>query len=268
MTCLFTESGPVAVAVIDGHRVHRVGYASGPWMWTPWQYAEDGRFTGRWDDPDGHWRALYAADTRLACYLECLAPFRPDPHVAEQLAGITVDDPDDELTLPGGTVPADWRRARRIGTGYLTGCYVVPADKESLPTLRDRFGALAALHRLPDVDAATIRLARPRAFTQAIAGWLYPLTGPGGEPISGVRFESRHGDDLVLWAIFERPGDNSGSCRIDNATSQPIFVNDQDLQEAMRIHRLRWDKDVSSETGTRGETGWSGGASVSRPSPL
>jgi hypothetical protein len=33
-----------------------------PWAWTPWQYATDGRFTGRWDDPDVA-RTLCVGDT-------------------------------------------------------------------------------------------------------------------------------------------------------------------------------------------------------------
>ena len=62
-------------------------------------------------------------------------------------------------------------------------------------------------HRLPDVDAAAIRLAEPRALTQAIASWIYQQIGPTGVPIGGVHFDSRHGDRLDLRAVFERPGD-------------------------------------------------------------
>ena len=79
-----------------------------------------------------------------------------------------------------GALPTRWREPRLIGNANLTGWYVLPADKQSLPTLRGRFLALAVHHRLPDVDAAAIRPAEPRALTQAIAGWIYQQTGPTG----------------------------------------------------------------------------------------
>ena len=69
--------------------VHRVGYSPEPWNWTPWEYAgTDGRFHGRWDDPNGTWRTLYAGFSPLACYLEVLAVFRADPIVSEELDAI------------------------------------------------------------------------------------------------------------------------------------------------------------------------------------
>src|SRR5437868_3725188 len=69
------------------------------------------------------------------------------------------------------------------------------------------FLPLAARMHLPDVDAAAIRLAEPRAFAQQIATWLFHQSGPDDRPLAGVRFESRHGDDLRLCAVFERPED-------------------------------------------------------------
>ena len=39
-----------------------VEYIPEPWAWTPWQYATDGRFTGRWNDPDVA-RTLCVGDT-------------------------------------------------------------------------------------------------------------------------------------------------------------------------------------------------------------
>jgi hypothetical protein len=52
------------------------------------------------------------------------------------------------------------------------------------------------------LDAATLKDARPRRLTQAVAACLYEMTN-----FDGVTFTSRHGDDLQLWAIFEHPGD-------------------------------------------------------------
>lgn len=143
-----------------GRRIHRVGFEPEPWAWTPWQYAEHGRFSGRWDDPDGVWRSIYIGQSRLACYLEVLAFARADPQLQDVLAGIeeAPEDADAHPTLPAGLLPDDWRRSRRVGSALLTGWYAVPGDKESLSTLRARFLALAITLRLADVDAASIRL--------------------------------------------------------------------------------------------------------------
>jgi hypothetical protein len=237
-----TEAGDLLCQDGAGRRIHRVGFEPEPWAWTPWQYAEHGRFSGRWDDPDGVWRSIYVGASRLACYLEVLAFVRADPQLQDDLAGID-EGPEDAVahpTLPGGRLPVSWRWPRRVGSALLHGWYAVPGDKESLPTLRARFLALAVKLRLPDVDAASIRLAEPRSFTQSIAAWLYEQTAPGGRPLGGVQFTSRHGDGVTLWAVFERPGDEEVSALVREPQSDPIDEDDPELREAMRIHRLQW----------------------------
>ncbi len=103
-----------------------------------------------------------------------------------------------------------------------------------------RASSLAIKLRLPDVDAGVIRLAEPRELTQAIAAWLYDQTAPDGTPLGGVQFTSRHGDDLILWAVLERPGDDDVSALLREPQSAPVAPDDHELQEAMRIHRLQW----------------------------
>ena len=237
-----TEVGDLLCQDGTGRRIHRVGFEPEPWAWTPWQYAEDGRFSGRWDDPDGVWRSIYVGESRLACYLEVLAFARADPQLQNELAGIE-EAPEDAVahpTLPAGLLPDSWTRPRRVGSAAVTGWYAVPGDKESLPTLRARFLALAVKLRLADVDAASIRLAEPRGFTQAIAAWLYDQSAPDGRPLAGVQFSSRHGDGVTLWAVFERPGDGDVSSLLQEPQSVPIDGDDPSLREAMRIHRLQW----------------------------
>lgn len=237
-----TDSGNLHCEDALDRQVWRVGYAPQPWDWTPWQYAEQGRFDGRWDDPDGVWRTVYVGASPLGCYLEVLAPFRVDTTLQSELAEIDEDPSDcaDYPTIAGGVVPASWRRARRIGTASLSGWYALPADKESLPALRSRFLPLAIRLHLPDVDAGTIRLAKPRTFTQHIAQWIFQQVGPDGRPLAGVRFESRHGDNLALWAAFERPADGDVSAWLNHTDANPIDADDAHLIDAMRIHRLRW----------------------------
>ena len=222
--------------------MYRVGYAPEPWAWTPWQFADDGRFIGRWDDPDGRWRSLYVGQSQLVCFLEVLAVFRPDGRVAEDLAGIEEDPEDarDYPSAPPGALDRRWLESRRLGTAALHGWYAQPGEKESLPTLRSRFLALATHHQLPDVDASAIRTAEPRAFTQAIAAWLYQQTGPDGRPLAGVAFESRHGDGLSLWALFEQPDDGDVSGFLRSTVAHHIAPDDPSLLQAMALHRIAW----------------------------
>ena len=241
-TLVTTAAGDLLCQDAAGRQVHRVGFQPEPWGWTPWQYAEHGRFSGRWDDPDGVWRSVYLGESRLACFLEVLAFARLDSQLQDELAGID-EAPDDEVshpTLAGGLLPKSWSWPRRVGAAQLTGWCAVPGDKESLSTLRARFLALAIKLRLPDVDAGAIRLAEPREFTQAIAAWLYDQTGPDGTPLAGVQFISRHGDGLTLWAVLERPGDGEVSTLLEERQSEAVDQGDQELQDAMRIHRLQW----------------------------
>jgi hypothetical protein len=83
----------------------------------------------------------------------------------------------------------------------------VPGDTETVVTLRTLFRPWAIRHGLLDLDTAAIRDGRPRAPTQAIFQWVNTLSDPGGEPVAGIQFDSRHGDGRVLWALYECPGD-------------------------------------------------------------
>jgi hypothetical protein len=147
-------------------------------------------------DPNGIWRTLYVGGNRLVCFLEVLAPFRPDSVLAAELDVVDEDAKDaaDHATIAAGRVPRSGCGARRLGSGRLVGWFAMPGDTESLPTLRARFLRLARSLGLSDVDAAAIRAAEPRAFTQAVGAWLHDLDVPDGEPMAGIQFESRHGD--------------------------------------------------------------------------
>lgn len=77
--------------------------------------------------------------------------------------------------------------------------------------------------------------ARPRKLTQAIAAWLYENTD-----LAGVTFASRHGDDLQLWAIFERPGDGSVSPNLRHGRSEELHHDSQALKHAFQMLGLIW----------------------------
>lgn len=70
----------------------------------------------------------------------------------------------------------------------------MPCALATLPAV----AAAAAHHGFDEIDAATIRLKAPRAFTQQSSRFPYE---PG--PFAGIRYRSRLGDELISWAIFE-----------------------------------------------------------------
>ena len=234
-----TQTGDLAAAVDPG-AVWRVGYRPDPWAWTPWQYAgETGRFTGRWDDPRGSFRSTYAARDLLACLLEVLAGFRPDPLLEQDLAGIDEEPEDgDYPSQRPGVVPQDWLSNWEASSATLSGIYCAVTDRASLATLRTGFLPAALGYGLADLDAGVLRLSAPRALTQQIAAWLYDLHDGSQDLFDGVQFDSRHGDDLTQWAVFERDEDHGVSARISGARSVPMHPQHPDLVEAFRLHRL------------------------------
>ncbi|WP_238423570.1 hypothetical protein [Gordonia sp. 'Campus'] len=169
------------------------------------------------------WRSLYCADTPLACYLEVLAFARPSPQLIAELDDITVDDEDDELypAVPPGQVARSWCEARILGRGALTGRFAVPAD---LDTLRLRFRPLAIRYGLYGLDTAALRDGRPpRPHPSHLTVDLRPTRPAGRSRRRRIEFDSRHGDHLRMWALYERAADPDISphvhvvdhCRID-----------------------------------------------------
>ncbi|SHX96086.1 Uncharacterised protein [Mycobacteroides abscessus subsp. abscessus] len=237
-----TPTGTLLGVNLFGQRVFRVGYRPSPWQWTPWVYADHGRFDGRWDDPDGIWRTLYVGSSLLACYLELLARFRPDPVLVDELAVIDDDgDESAEATTPAGLLPRSWCTNRLVSAADMAGCFAAVGSHTSLPALRQQFWGHARRAGLPDFDAAAIRIGEPRELTQAISSWIYNLVTPDGEPLSGIQFHSRHGDGLLLWAIYERDHASVIATELSGFdTDEDVRPDDPDLVEAMRIHRLGW----------------------------
>jgi hypothetical protein len=176
----------------------------------------------------------------MACYLEVLASFRPDPTLQAEMDAIESDDDDDEYpTIPPGRLDYGWCEQRLVCTARLSGCFAVPSHHETLPTLREHFLPLATTLGWTDVDAA-VRDGEPRELTQSMSGWIYEIVGPDGERMNGIQYLSRHGGDFVLWAIYERG--NAESPPEVAARDEPgmILPDDEALTEAMRIHRIAW----------------------------
>lgn len=224
-----------------GRPVWRVGRAPDPWAWVDRQYAGH----NRWDDADGVFRTVYAGDSLYACYVEVLAYARPDldPDDSDLLAGIT-EDPDDAALYPvppAGTIPREWIGARMVGTAALSGPYADVRAAATIAALRPVFLRLTLALGYPDFDAAALKSAHPRELTQRVATHLYTLTREDGASlVDGVRFASRHGDELTMWAVFERPGDEPASRHLHNVTTRLVDIDEPDLARAMALHQLNW----------------------------
>lgn len=134
----------------------------------------------------------------------------------------------------------DWLSSREASTAILSGVCCEVTDTESVATLRTLFLPAAMRHGLADLDAGVLRLSAPRALTQQIAAWAYDVH-EGAQPLfDGVGSCSRHGDDLSLWAVFERPGGDAVSARPTDAEAVELDPGHPDLGEAFRLHRLTW----------------------------
>lgn len=219
----------------ESQQVWRVGFRPQPWAWPPWRFATNERFSGRWDDPDGNFRTVYAGDSLLACLLEVLACFRPDPQLVSEMAAITTED-DDEPLVPAGLLPRSWLEQRCVGTARLVGKFCAVTHSNSIAALRPKFVNCARDLGLEDFDAAALKDARPRELTQRVALYLHTIP-----ELDGVRFSSRHGDDHRLWAIFERPPGQSTAPSLNSPKTQELSVESPAIAEAFRIHGLSWD---------------------------
>ncbi|MFF2772843.1 RES domain-containing protein [Streptomyces bacillaris] len=236
---------PAALQVSgDPGDVWRVGFAPDPWQWTPWEYAKDeGRFNGRWDDQLAQFRTLYTSDTLLGCFLELLAQERPNDTAFAELAEIEDDDnaatrfPDPER----GAVGLDWLGDRRYGHGAQDGTYAEVTHTETIAYLvaAGVFDRLGVPPR--QVDASLLKDARKRDITRSVARFLYDQHDQNRRPVvDGIAFRSRIGDDIRLWAVFDREdGVVSEHVHPDEEIHQ-VTEDSPDLLRAFELLGLHW----------------------------
>jgi hypothetical protein len=198
---------PVLRTVAAGDPLFRVGRGPDVWTLASWIYAgPDGTFGNRYDDPAGEYRVLYAAGQRRGAFLETLARFRVDLQLVAEMDAIDGDERDDAYpTIRYGVVPSEWLARRRIGTGTAASLWFVDiAHSASLAYLRERLASRLVHYSLDDLDAGDLRRRAPRALTQEISRYVFEHgSAPSGEPVAGIAYRSRLGDELTNWAIFE-----------------------------------------------------------------
>lgn len=229
--------------IIDaaGVTVWRVGRAPDPWAWIDYRYAGG----QRWDDSGNEFRTIYAADSLYACFVEILAHLRPDLNDdGSPLLSDIVEDPEDATEFPvpaAGTVDRPWLSGKMAASATLDGRYVDVSASNTIASLRSNFLQFAVSLGFDDFDAAALKTAYPRDLTQRVASVLYSQIDPDGSPVAdGVRFGSRHGDDLRMWAVFERPGDDPSSRRLSGVTVGLVDLEHPELAQAMVLHGLTW----------------------------
>ena len=222
-------------------RVWRVGFLPQPWEWSDWRWAgPDGRFNGRWDPLDhGLFRTVYAAESLLACLVELLAPHRPDPYLVAEIDDIVEDDADAEQfpsACPGELDIDQWLVNRVAGTARLTGRYVDITAAETVAALHPLFKGKALAYNLKDFDAAALKNAENRLLTQEVSQFLWTRKNPDGSDFcDGIQFRSRHGDDLLLWAVYERDTDGQTSTHITGIELEDLSSNTPELRVALSL---------------------------------
>lgn len=235
------------LAISDGEprQVWRVGRRPNPWGWTDWRYANDeGRFNGRWDDQLAEFRTLYVGETLLACLLEVLAQFRPDPATDAELAEI--EDPEEEIEshpdAPSGTVGYHWLEERQASHATLSGRYCMVTHRESISAIQAGFPFARFKLKPFLLDASDLKDGEQRDLTRSIARWIFDLRdGRQNDLVDGIEFSSRFGDELPLRAIFERAADGETSDRLANEQMLPLNPDTKEVVEAFQLHHLRWD---------------------------
>lgn len=220
-------------------RVWRIGFLPQPWEWSDWRWAgADGRFNGRWDPLDqGLFRTVYAGDSLLACLVELLAPYRPDPYLAAEINQITDDDSDAGAfpTVASGELDINqWLIHRVAGSAHLSARFVDITAAEAVAALHPAFKGKALAYNLKDFDAAALKNAENRLLTQEVSQYLWIRKNPDGSDFcDGIQFRSRHGDDLLLWAIYERDTDGQISARLSQIELTELTSATPELQSAL-----------------------------------
>lgn len=194
--------------------LYRIARLPDPLAWLPWELVGGGRF----DDPSGQFRVLYAAAQRRGAFVETLARFRPS---IESLAQMGIA-PAARTGIPTGWYENRGIAELRLLRGQRWLDLRAPETREEL---RTELAQTLVTLGLSDLDLS--RVAGPRrSFTQAIARWARE------HGYAGVAYPSRLDARLTLWAIFE------GAAFQPAGPPTPIAPDDPDLLAVARLFGL------------------------------
>jgi hypothetical protein len=224
-------------SVVPDSPFYRIGRKPDPWRAPDWAFADQNKtFGNRFDDSEGYFRVLYASSTRLGCFLETLARFRKPPASSELLQNLQeISNVTSDFTPPN-TVPATWLTPRCMGRAIpRAGRYARIYSSDWLSYLRklfepDLLSSGLVQGKNADFDIHLL-MSQNRWLTQRAATLISAMG------YCGVCYESRHGTELVNWALFE-------PFQIDFPETSDFDVQDRDLQEALRRLDLHIDPKV------------------------
>lgn len=209
---------PVRRATAPRVELYRIGHLPDPLAWPP----EDVHGTGRFDDPLGEFRVLYAGQRRT-CFQETLSVYRPSIEALAALQAVgNTDEP-----LPAPAIPAGWYQTRAVSRlRLLPGQqWLDVRAKDTLEALRAELAAKLSEWGMADLDLSDV-VSRDRRLTQAISRWAY------AEGYHGVVYASRFGSGTSLWAIFETAQFEA------MGVAQPILPDDPDLLAVAKLFGL------------------------------
>lgn len=206
---------PVRRARAPRTALFRIGRRPDPLAWPPWEYVGSGRF----DDPAGEFRVLYATAQRRTAFLETLAHFRPSLDVLAALRAVE----NTREPLPAPRVPAEWYRARAVGRLRLVTRqqWLDLRSLETREALRYELAQTLLDLGLEDLDLSG-GAGPKRQLTQAVARWAYE------RKYRGLAYSSRFDATLTCWAIFE------GAAFEPFGLPEPILPDDPDLVSVAR----------------------------------
>ena len=199
--------------------LYRIAHLPDPFAWPPREFVGGGRF----DDPEGEFRVLYAAAQRRGAFVETLARFRLSLASLAELQRVAGS----AEPLPRASVPADWYQKRAV-----VRLRLLPRQRwldlriaETREALRRELAPTLLALGLSDLDLSRV-LGPRRALTQAIARWAYE------HGYAGLVYFSRLDESCSLWAIFE------GARFEPVGLPEPIVPDDPDLVATARLFDL------------------------------
>lgn len=173
-----------------------------------------------------------------------LASQRPNDVAFAELGEID-DDADATRMYPDperDAIGMEWLSGRLYGRADQTGGYAEVTHAEALGFLIfagvfERLG-IPARH----VDASVLKDGTKRDVTRSVARFLFDLRAADSSrhAVDGIAFRSRMGDDIRMWAVFER-GDERVSEHISAQDGFHRTTQDrEDLRRAFQLLDLHW----------------------------
>jgi hypothetical protein len=205
--------------------LYHIGREPEPLAWAEWQFVGGGRF----DDPELHraFRVLYAAEQRLAAFVETLQQWRPSIEALTALDSVIPEPGGGNPEEKGaGVIPADWHLKRGIATLRLQSGqrWLDLREHETREALRVSLAATLHVIGFEDFDLGDA-LSRNRRLTQAIGRFAF------ANGFHGIAYRSRFDGNFDCWAVFE-------GARSEAVAHLPITKEDSDLREAARRFNL------------------------------